>query len=418
MTFSLVEDIGPGEDAEKSVTEEPKPIAHASRQDRHYGIMRFVRLLGIGFSVLLAAGLPAMATNLVTGNGYGFAVVSPDSGALTKFYAHPYSFTAQDPSIPQGEGIPTANFIQEIARRGIDANSSSTSYLEDSHVIRERRSDGDGFFFMPFGLHRSALVISWEPPPGRKGFWLVDWTRGGGIHTVETDGSKVMLVKFEGLKEAIVLVPLGPMHAEIDPHLYLSSSDAWALLSIESESDLEQAVRDFNQWRAGLSPHALVQRELTDLERWRVKPTIHFASEAERHLWRQSEVMLRMAQSREPNTADRHGNGLIVASLPDGVWFTPWVRDMAWATVALARMGHQPEAHAALLAYFNAQPTGKMHAQVHDADYQVSVVRYWGNGAEEPFFTEEGSTNIEYDDWGETLWALGEYFANTTIPRC
>ena len=54
--------------------------------------------------------------------------------------------------------------------------------------------------------------------------------------------------------------------------------------------------------------------------------------------------MLRMAQSREPNRPGRYGNGLIIASLPDGVWFTPWVRDMAYATVALALMGHRDEA--------------------------------------------------------------------------
>ena len=126
--------------------------------------------------------------------------------------------------------------------------------------------------------------------------------------------------------------------------------------------------------------------------------------------------MLRIAQSREPNRPNRHGNGLLVASLPDGVWFTPWVRDMAWATVAFARMGHRAEARAALLAYFNAQPTGKMRAQTGNADYQVSVVRYFGDGSEEPFFTMEGSTNIEYDDWGEVLWALGVYLHQYNDP--
>jgi GH15 family glucan-1,4-alpha-glucosidase len=125
--------------------------------------------------------------------------------------------------------------------------------------------------------------------------------------------------------------------------------------------------------------------------------------------------MLRIAQSREPNRPGRYGNGLIVAALPD-VFSTPWVRDMAWATVALAKMGHRAEARAALLAYFNARPTGKMRAQVNDADYQVSVVRYWGNGEEEPFFTQEGSTNIEYDDWGEVLWVLGEYLKKYRDP--
>ena len=57
-----------------------------------------------------------------------------------------------------------------------------------------------------------------------------------------------------------------------------------------------------------------------------------------------------------------------------------------------------------------------MRAQVKDADYQISVVRYWGDGAEEPFFTQEGSTNIEFDDWGEVLWALGEYLRKYDDP--
>ena len=183
---------------------------------------------------------------------------------------------------------------------------------------------------------------------------------------------------------------------------------AWALIALEKERDAGPAIRDLSRWRSGLSAQALVRRELAEFEQWRAKPAVRFKNEKERHLWRQSETMLRIAQSREPNRADRHGNGLIVGALPD-VYSTPWVRDMAWATVALARMGHRAEARAALLAYFNARPTGKMRSQVNGADYQISVVRYFGNGEEEPFFTQEGSTNIEFDDWGEALWALGEY---------
>jgi GH15 family glucan-1,4-alpha-glucosidase len=79
-------------------------------------------------------------------------------------------------------------------------------------------------------------------------------------------------------------------------------------------------------------------------------------------------------------------------------------------------MRHRAEARAALLAYFNARPTGKMREQVNGADYQASVVRYWGNGEEEPFFTQEGSTNIEYDNWGEVLWTLGEYLRQYDDP--
>src|SRR5207253_10920592 len=194
----------------------------------------------------------------------------------------------------------------------------------------------------------------------------------------------------------LLLVPLG------------GGNRALAMIALEKASDAQRAFSDLRRWRSGLSANALVTRELARFEQWRVKPAIHFASEKERHLWRQSETMLRIAHSREPNRPGRYGNGLIVAALPD-VFSTPWVRDMAWATVALARMGHRAEARAALLAYFNARPTGKMRSQVNGTDYQVSVVRYFGNGAEEPFFTQEGSTNIEFDNWGEVLWALGEY---------
>jgi GH15 family glucan-1,4-alpha-glucosidase len=57
-----------------------------------------------------------------------------------------------------------------------------------------------------------------------------------------------------------------------------------------------------------------------------------------------------------------------------------------------------------------------MRAETANADYQVSVVRYFGDGSEEPFFTEEGSTNIEFDDWGEVLWVLGQYLQKYDDP--
>ena len=58
----------------------------------------------------------------------------------------------------------------------------------------------------------------------------------------------------------------------------------------------------------------------------------------------------------------------------------PWVRDMAYAVSALARMGHRDEARAAILAYFNAHPAGKLKQETGGLDYQVSVVRYFGDG--------------------------------------
>ena len=371
-------------------------------------------------SMIVALGmcLPAAASHLVTGNGFGFAVVAPESGTATKFYSHPYSFVRPDPANSLSEGIETANFIKELGWSGEHAQGASAEYVEDSHVIRVRRSDGEGFFFMPFGFGYPALVIRWETGNEKPGAWDVQWNRPlKSGRPIKLSGIEARVLAFSGMNESLVLIPLGDKQAgTAKPEQPLAASNAWAMVSLENDGEAEKAVREFERWRAGLGPRELERREIAELERWRAKPAVHFKDENERHLWRQSEVMLRIAQSREPNRADRHSNGLIVASLPDGVWFTPWVRDMAWATVALARMGHREEARAALFAYFNAQPTGKMRAETNGADYQISVVRYFGDGAEEPFFTMEGSTNIEFDDWGEALWVLGEYMKSYDDP--
>lgn len=365
-------------------------------------ISNALRILAAVFAV--AACSPAWASHLVTGNGFGFVVVAPESGAVTKFYPHPHSYTRPDPTNPLGEGIETANFIKSLGWGR--SQEAAAAYVEDSHVIRMSGAGASGTFFMPFGFGRPALIIASDEAQ-----WRVEWNRPIKSQKAVSGGR---LLRFEGIDEPLLMIPLGPSR-KAPSGQSLASSGAWALIALEKESEAEPAIRELTLWRARLSPRQLVARELAEFEQWRVKPAIHFRSEKERHLWRQSETMLRIAQSREPNRAGRHGNGLIVAALPD-VFSTPWVRDMAWATAALIRMGHRNEARAALLAYFNAQPTGKMRAEVGGIDYQISVVRYWGDGGEEPFFTQEGSTNIEFDNWGEVLWVLGEYLRKYDDP--
>jgi GH15 family glucan-1,4-alpha-glucosidase len=347
---------------------------------------------------------PAAASHLVTGNGFGFAVVAPESGAVTKFYPHPHSYTRADPANPLGEGIETANFIKSLGWG--KAREAAAGYVEDSHVIRMSGAGTSGTVFMPFGFGRPALIIASDEAQ-----WRVEWSRPIKSQKAVSGGQ---LLRFEGIDEPLLLIPLGPSRKARSGQP-LAESGAWALIAVERESEAEPAIRELTRWRARLSPRQLVTRELAEFEQWRVKPAVRFRSEKVRHLWRQSETMLRIAQSREPSRADRHGSGLIVAALPD-VFSTPWVRDMAWATAALIRMGHREEARAALLAYFNARPTGKMRSEVGGVDYQISVVRYWGDGAEEPFFTQEGSTNIEFDNWGEVLWVLSEYLRKYDDP--
>ncbi len=369
-----------------------------------------MRLRWISFLCILVACTAARASSLVSGNGFGFAVVSPTTASVTKFYAHPYSFVGPDPKDSLSEGIETANFIKKIGWSDETAGGASAEYEEDSHVIRARSSAGEGLFFMPFGLRQTALILSWKPTK-TSGYLSVEWNRPvSSQRMLRAAGTDVPLLRFDGVEESLALIAIGPRwNARAPSEQLLAGNLTWALVAIPRNADAASVVRAFLQWRGGLAPEALAAREIAELERWRVTPTVHFANEKERHLWRQSEVMLRMAQSREPNHPGRYNNGMIVAALPDAAWFMTWVRDMAYASVALARMGHREEARAALLAYFNARPTGKMRAQTAGADYQISVVRYFGNGEEEPFFTNEGNTNIEFDDWGLALWVLGGY---------
>ena len=382
--------------------------------------MRFVHFLLVAVGAPLLAWLPAAATtHLVTGNGFGFAVALPDNGTLSKFYAHPYCFTGPDPQNSLSEGVETANFIKSLGWNDKTSQNVSSEYVEESQIIHTHGNAGDAFFFMPFGFDQAALIILWEPASaeGQRGFWSADWNKPVKSRKVlRMFGAEMQILHFDGIQESLLLIPLGKRQKEpAQPLEYLSGNHAWALVSLENEGELEHAAQQFHRWQTGLEPKELVKREIAEVERWRVQPAVHFLEENERRVWRQSEIVLRMAQSREPNRPGRFSNGLIIAGLPDGLWFTPWVRDMAYATVAFARMGHKDEARAALLAYFNARPTGKMRKET-GTDYQVSVVRYFGDGSEEPFFTMEGSTNIELDDWALVLWALGEYLQRFPDP--
>jgi hypothetical protein len=141
--------------------------------------MSFGRLLAAQLCICLLTCLHSAATNLVTGNGFGFAVVSPETAFISKFYAHPFSFVRPDPQNPLSEGGETANFIKSLCWIDSAANGASADYEEDSHVIHARSRTGEGFFFMPFGLQRSALIIWWEPgsvPASPRGF-KVEWSR-------------------------------------------------------------------------------------------------------------------------------------------------------------------------------------------------------------------------------------------------
>lgn len=152
---------------------------------------------------------------------------------------------------------------------------------------------------------------------------------------------------------------------------------------------------------------------------------------------RQSASMLRMGQVREqsaflrewldqegierrtrfetpglPGTVAHNGFGAVLASLPPGNWTYAWIRDGAYAAVAMALYGMEDRAKDALLFYLDAEAgrfTGWNELEGYGLpDYQISLVRYYGFGVEETDFNAFGP-NLEFDGFGLFLWALANY---------
>jgi GH15 family glucan-1,4-alpha-glucosidase len=160
-------------------------------------------------------------------------------------------------------------------------------------------------------------------------------------------------------------------------------------------------------WLAGRTPQKVLDDALAEWEAWRKPPPSGLSSD-ERAVWRQSEAVLRMAQVLEPwqEVPKQKGYGMILASLPPGVWHIGWVRDAMYAIVALARMGHHAEARRALGFYLDAE--ANRYQSYAGAPYRISVTRYFGDGQEESDWNADGP-NIEFDGWGLYLWASRAY---------
>ncbi len=154
-------------------------------------------------------------------------------------------------------------------------------------------------------------------------------------------------------------------------------------------------------WAAGRTPSQLLAAEVAAWGAW-VTPAPTGASAIEASIAAQAQVTLKMGQVTEPGAA----NGQILASVAPGAWNITWVRDMAYATVALVQTGHLAEAKAALA--FQMSASSGTYQQYVGAPYQISVVRYFGNGTEQSDSNTDGP-NIEFDGFGLFLWALDTY---------
>lgn len=180
-------------------------------------------------------------------------------------------------------------------------------------------------------------------------------------------------------------------------------SSVWAgwITVLAPDANGAAAVDRVRTWAAGRTPDKLLADEVSGWQAW-LKPAPASASALESALAAQAQVTLRMGQVQESGPAQ----GQILASVAPGQWNIAWVRDMAYATVALAHTGHYAEAKAAIAFQMAAQAS--TYQQQVGAPYQISVCRYYGNGTEWSDSNTDGP-NIEFDGFGLFLWELHEY---------
>jgi GH15 family glucan-1,4-alpha-glucosidase len=187
--------------------------------------------------------------------------------------------------------------------------------------------------------------------------------------------------------------------------------DQWVAVAIgyDQTGDNNKVTQQLSAYLNGLtSADQILQKELDEWASWRedeILPDGMSADEAK--VAKLSTAILRMGQSLEPGPATGPTPfGQIVASIHPGNWDIAWVRDGALAIIALAESGHTEEAKNGLLFMLRAQ-SGFFQDFV-GVPYQISVTRYFGLGIEESDFNQDGP-NIEFDDFGLFLFALGRY---------
>jgi len=185
-----------------------------------------------------------------------------------------------------------------------------------------------------------------------------------------------------------------------------------ALLLAVPKGALPAALLATDAWLQGRLPQTVLQDELAQWLAWHQLDQIPAGlSDQEALLFRRSLTVLRMAQVREPDPpqpkpGDSRPFGQIVASLPPGVWRITWVRDQAYAAVALVVGGHAAEAHDALEFVRHGHTGG--FATYFGGPYLPSPVRYFGGGLEQSDSNQDGP-NIEFDGLGLCLWQAARY---------
>ncbi len=418
---------------------------------------------GVSFSQSARAAVPHRSERyLPSSNGHSSIAFDTQGGSskIDLFLEHPYAYPSS--------GVSTRNFVYDTypgVRVGTSAvwNNTLTPSLVEMiagtgivHVVRAYSGvQLDEYYFTPMGLAETASVMLMQVTRvsgsaavdtfGIFNFHLgsastdgSDWNLPGSDNeTISYDGTRDAFYESGPAGVAFGYAPIGAAstHHSTDsvfnnvnagsnlddnagtggpvsdavPGFQASLSipavgnSAWVgWYAIEaSDANAANAIDRVKTWINNRSAAQIFSDEQSGWSSWITAPPAS-ANAFEATLDKQAQAEIRMAQVSEPGASD----GQIMASIAPGQWNITWVRDMAYATVALAKSGHFAEAKRAL-AFQMGATVGGYQTQV-GVPYQISVVRYFGNGTEESDSNSDGP-NIEFDGFGLFLWSLHEY---------
>ena len=269
------------------------------------------------------------------------------------------------------------------------ADGESIHALGNDALVEQDTQSPQRMLYRAIGDVPAALEVT---NPYSK--WLSGGTFVGGAGTVGTD-------RVAGMQWPTVTLQPGE-----------TVTRGWLLLYGNNADDAQfSAASDL--WLAGRSAPQVLADEQADWQAWHALDKLPPGLDTQSQLQLQRNLAtLRMAQVREadwgPPGQNQTPHGQIVASLPPGIWHIAWVRDQAYAGVALAASGHLPEAKDALEFVQHGQVG--TYANYFGGPYLVSPVRYFGGGLEESD-TDANGPNIEFDGLGLYLWQAARYVA-------
>lgn len=333
---------------------------------------------------------------LTSANGRVAVVCGDDSWAIHSIHEHIYQ------RVSAGEKTRVAEWVHELP--ATPAMSSATGmpvaagYVPGTGIIRHTG-------WLQPGVERTQYIFAPYGAPG-------DSARGEVLVLTLLHNTGASAATLHAADRGRTLPgPDADTHGEWDLPAHLAASEsAWRGLRLRLAPGEGTALTT----RERLAPdtaRAAYDAELANWSAWHAVEKLPAGmSETRAALYRQSTAMLRMAQCTEPGSA----HGQIVASLPPGQWNITWVRDGCYAIAGLVASGHFAEARAAL-DFFRGAHAGRYRAFNYggrnygiEADYGLSVCRYFGNGDEESDSNSAGP-NIELDGFGLYPWAAALY---------